>query len=244
MKRSRVRIREVGPREGLQVIMEPIPTEAKVDLVQKLVRCGAREINVTSLVNPRTVPQMADADELLDQLGPQHGVTLSVLTPNVRALQRAERHAKAGVVQEVLIIHAVSASLLKANGVGSSVKENEKSVLNLARAAKEYGLATSIFVSAAFGCSIEGEIDPSKVVESAFSLAADSGGTLTRSRVTSLAARSSTTRCAVAIVPDRSDNGATPCRPIAPPCDTRANGQGMASQSGALSAAALEGKRI
>ena len=173
MSRSSVRIREVGPREGLQVINEPIPTEAKVHLIQDLVRCGAREINVTSLVNPRTVPQMADADALLDQLSPEEGVTFSVLTPNPRALQRVERHARSGLVQEVLIIHAVSASLLAANGVGTSVKENEKSVLGLAAIAKAQGLATSIFVSAAFGCSIEGEMSPDDVVDAAFSLAAN-----------------------------------------------------------------------
>ncbi len=85
-----VRIYEVGPRDGLQNESEPIPTEAKIKFVELLVAAGLREIEATSFVSSRAIPQLADADELLPALPDLTGVRYPVLVPNVRGLARAE----------------------------------------------------------------------------------------------------------------------------------------------------------
>lgn len=171
MARASVNLREVGPREGLQVIPAPVPTEVKVELIQKVIASGFREINAVSLVNPQVLPQMADAEDVLERLGPCGDVCISALAPSKRGIERAARLKERELVSKVLIIHAMSAAIIRANGVGRSVEENQETVINLAATAKSHGLQTAVFVSAAFGCSVEGRIDPSAVVATAMTLA-------------------------------------------------------------------------
>ena len=85
-----VRIYEVGPRDGLQNEATPIPTDAKVRFVELLVAAGLREIEATSFVSPKAIPQLADADELLPALPQATGMRYPVLVPNLRGLARAE----------------------------------------------------------------------------------------------------------------------------------------------------------
>src|SRR5688572_7314168 len=86
-----VRVYEVGPRDGLQNEAEPIPTEAKLRFIGLLADAGLREIEATSFVSPRAIPQLADAEELMARLERRPGVRYPVLVPNERGLDRAER---------------------------------------------------------------------------------------------------------------------------------------------------------
>src|SRR5215218_7526988 len=91
MASRRVRIREVGPRDGFQNEPEVVPTDAKVRLIDRLARTGLRRLEVTSFVRPDVIPQLADAEEVLARIDPPDGVALSVLIPNERGLERALR---------------------------------------------------------------------------------------------------------------------------------------------------------
>src|ERR671916_887532 len=84
-----VRVYEVGPRDGLQNEAEPIPTEAKLRFIDLLADAGLREIEATSFVSPRAIPQLADADALMARLDRRPGVRYPVLVPNERGLERA-----------------------------------------------------------------------------------------------------------------------------------------------------------
>ena len=170
VRRATVDLREVGPREGLQVITSPVPTEVKVEIINKVIESGFREVNAVSLVSPRVLPQMADGEEVLEGLGARDDVCISALAPSKRGIERAARLKERGLLSKVLIIHAMSAAIIQANGVGRSVEENEEAVVELAAKAKGYGLETAVFVSAAFGCSVEGRIDPAAVVATAMAL--------------------------------------------------------------------------
>src|SRR5919202_2968911 len=84
-----VRVREVGPRDGFQNEPEVVPTDQKVRLIDMLARTGLRRLEVTSFVRPDVIPQLADATEVLDAIDPPGDVSLSVLIPNERGLERA-----------------------------------------------------------------------------------------------------------------------------------------------------------
>lgn len=154
--RSSVRLREVGPREALQANPEILPTAVKVELIRALAGAGFRAINAVALVSPRAMPHMADAEAVLEQLGPLPGVTISALAPNMRAMQRALALRAAGLLDEVHLLHAATQSVLKANGIEETLDERLSNIIELAEVAKAVGLRTSVFVSASFGCSIEG----------------------------------------------------------------------------------------
>lgn len=167
--RAAVAVREVGPREGLQVVPDPVDPAVKVELITRAIESGFGEVNAVSLVNPKVLPQMADAEEVLERLGPQD-VCISALAPSRRGIERAARLKERGLVAKILLIHAMSAEIIRANGVGRSLEENRDAVLELARTAKGYGLETAVFVSAAFGCSVEGRIEPDDVIAMSMSL--------------------------------------------------------------------------
>jgi hydroxymethylglutaryl-CoA lyase len=156
--RDRVRIREVGPREALQANPEILPTEVKVQLIRALAASGIQAINAVSLVSPKAMPHMADAEAVLEALGPLPGVRVSALAPNVRALDRALALHSAGLLDEVHLLHAATQSVLRVNGIQATLEERLSDILELADTAKSSGLGTSVFVSAAFGCSMEGAV--------------------------------------------------------------------------------------
>ena len=112
-----VRIREEGPRDGWQNIDEPfIPTPVKLQLIERLLDAGIQHISVTSMVSPEWVPQLADADELLAQLGRRPGVSYEVLVPNLRGLDRLLPLVDAGVpVDEVGVVVSASEAHNRAN---------------------------------------------------------------------------------------------------------------------------------
>ena len=158
--RNRVTVREVGPREALQASPSVVPTEGKVKLIRDLISAGYTTINAVSFVHPGVMPQMADAEKVLETLGPVDDVVISALTPNLRALERAVPLADAGLLKEVHFIHAASEAVLLANGIRQTLDEHLGTVLSMCREAKAQGLRTVVFISAAFGCSVNGRVAP------------------------------------------------------------------------------------
>ncbi len=164
--RDSVKIREVGPREALQAEAGIVETDVKVRLIQGLIEAGCKTINAVSLVSPKAMPHMADAEAVLEQLGPVEGVIISALAPNTRAINRALALAEAGLIDEVHLLHATSEEVLKANGLDRTVDERIEEVIAQAEEVKKQDLRTMVFISASFGCSMKGAIDPAVVFAS------------------------------------------------------------------------------
>lgn len=164
-----VRIYEVGPRDGLQNESAAVPTAAKQRFIELLVAAGQREIEATSFVSPRAIPQLADADTLLPLLppaGPDGPVRYPVLVANERGLARAE----AAGARATAVFTAASDAFTQAN-IGMSVDESLAVFRPLVARARSLGWWTRGYVSTAFGCPFSGRVDPARVVEVAGALA-------------------------------------------------------------------------
>ena len=169
--RSTVGIREVGPREALQAHPQKLPTDKKIELIDALLAAGVTKLNAISLVSPRAMPHMADAEDVLTGLGPRPDVQISALVPNERGMVRAESLAGRGLLDHAFLLHAATASVLQANGLPPSLEENLARIAELAHRAKAGGMTTGVFVSAAFGCSMEGQVQPATVLDTVRQLA-------------------------------------------------------------------------
>ena len=161
-----IEIVEVGPRDGLQNEALLVSTADKVALIRRCIAAGARRIEVASFVNPRKVPQMADAESVVEMLGRTEGVTRIGLVLNLRG---AERALAAGVDQLGAVAVASDTFGVRTQGQDTwqSVAE-AKAIIAMAQAA---GRSAQVTIAAAFGCPFEGEIDPARVVEMARQLA-------------------------------------------------------------------------
>ncbi|MDQ3870502.1 MAG: hydroxymethylglutaryl-CoA lyase [Chloroflexota bacterium] len=162
---AQVRIYEVGPRDGLQNEALPIPTEAKLEYIRRLVDAGLREIEATSFVSPRAVPQLADADELLRGLPAADRIRYPVLVPNERGLARAE----AAGATAIAVFTAASDTFTRRN-IGMTIRESLKAFRPVLARARENGWWTRAYVSTAFGCPFTGRVEPDAVVSVACSL--------------------------------------------------------------------------
>lgn len=160
-----VRIYEVGPRDGLQNEATPIPTEAKLRFIELLADAGLREIEATSFVSPRAVPQLADADALMSGLHRRQGVRYPVLVPNERGLQRAE----AAGVDAVCVFTAASEAFTRAN-INMTVAESIDAFRPVVARAREAGWWSRGYVSTAFGCPYQGRVGEAAVVGVALQL--------------------------------------------------------------------------
>jgi isopropylmalate/homocitrate/citramalate synthase len=160
-----VRIYEVGPRDGLQNEARPIPTETKRRYVELLVEAGLREIEATSFVSPRAIPQLADADELLPLLPRADGVRYPVLVPNVRGLERAERSGATA-----LAVFTAASDAFTERNIGMSVEQSLEAFAPVLARAGELGWWRRGYVSTAFGCPYTGRVDPRRVVDVALRL--------------------------------------------------------------------------
>jgi hydroxymethylglutaryl-CoA lyase len=162
---SSVRIREVGPRDGFQNEPEVIATADKVRLIEALARTGLRRIEVTSFVRADVIPQLADGPQVLEaiEVGPE--VSLSVLVPNERGLERALEHR--GRFQEVNCFLSASETHNRRN-VNRSIEESLAGLRRVLAGAREAGLHCEGVISVAFGCPYEGHVPPERV----FSIAA------------------------------------------------------------------------
>ena len=159
MTRPEVRIYEVGPRDGLQAEAAVVPTEAKLKFIGMLADAGLREIESTSLVSPTAIPQLADAEELLRLLDRRPGVRYPVLVPNRRGLERAI----AAEVDAICLITAASDAYVQHN-IKMTIDESLAAFEPIAAEARRRGWWIRAYVSTAFGCPYEGEVDERAVV--------------------------------------------------------------------------------
>ena len=157
---KRVTIYEVGPRDGLQNEKLNVPTEAKVAYINMLSESGLRFIEATSFVNPRAIPQLADAVEVMRGIERAQGVKYPVLVPNVKGLERA---VEAGVT-DIAVFTAASESFTKAN-INATIRESIDNFRPVVAMAHEQGITVRGYVSTAFGCPYEGYVAPKKVWE-------------------------------------------------------------------------------
>ena len=160
-----VRIYEVGPRDGLQNETAPIPTEAKLRFIELLADAGLREIEVTSFVSPRAIPQLADAGELMSRLERRPGMRYPVLVPNSRGLERAE----AAGAEAVCVFTAASEPFTRAN-INMTIAESIDAFKPVLARARERGWWTRGYVSTAFGCPYQGDVGEAAVVGVALQL--------------------------------------------------------------------------
>ncbi|WP_213455785.1 hydroxymethylglutaryl-CoA lyase [Rhizomonospora bruguierae] len=154
---SRVSIREVGPRDGLQN-EDPVPTEAKVRLLDALSGTGVGRIEAVSFVHPRAIPQMADADEVWSAARRAEGVRYSALVPNSRGAQRA----LAAGFTEIEVVVSASDTHNRRN-VNRSTAESLDDIAALIDQLHAAGATAEVIVATSFGCPYEGDIDPLRV---------------------------------------------------------------------------------
>lgn len=166
---SAVRIREVGPRDGFQNEPEVIPTADKIRLIELLGRTGLRRIELTSFVRPDVVPQLADAEEVLEAVRLPESVSVSVLIPNERGLERALAHRAR--FHEINGFLSASETHNRAN-VGRSVAESVAGLSATFVRARAEKLRCEGVISTSFGCPYEGHVPVERVLEIAGELVA------------------------------------------------------------------------
>ena len=155
---TRVQIIDVGPRDGLQNEKQPVPAAVKIELVHRLQDAGLKEIEVTSFVSPKWVPQMADAAEVLAGIRRRPEVRVSVLTPNMKGFEGA----LAAGVDEIVVFGAASEAFSQKN-INCSIAESIERFAPVVEAARARGIAVRGAMSCTVGCPYEGEIAPAKV---------------------------------------------------------------------------------
>jgi hydroxymethylglutaryl-CoA lyase len=162
---ERVRIYEVGPRDGLQNEASPIPTATKARFIDLLADAGLREIEATSFVAPRAIPQLADADDLLRGLARAPGVRYPVLVPNERGMARAE----AAGADALAVFTATTDAFTQAN-IGMTVDASLAAFEPVLARARDLGWWRRGYVSTAFGCPYTGRVEPGRAVDVALRL--------------------------------------------------------------------------
>ncbi|NVK21362.1 MAG: hydroxymethylglutaryl-CoA lyase [Kangiellaceae bacterium] len=165
---SRVKIVEMGPRDGLQNEKQPVSTEVKLELIKRLMDAGEKHIEATAFVSPKWVPQMADHNEImqgLKSLDNADDIMFPVLTPNLRGFEAA----LAGGAKEVAVFAAASESFSQKN-INCSIAESIERFKPVMTAAKENDVLVRGYVSCVLGCPFEGDIAPEKVAEVAKAL--------------------------------------------------------------------------
>jgi len=155
---SRVQIIDVGPRDGLQNEKQPVPAAVKIELVHRLQAAGLQEIEVTSYVSPKWVPQMADNHEVMAGIQRQAGVRYSVLTPNLKGYESAV----ADHPDEIVVFGAASEAFSQKN-INCSIAESIERFAPVVDAARSAGIRVRGAMSCTVGCPYEGDIAPERV---------------------------------------------------------------------------------
>ncbi|MEY4653713.1 MAG: hypothetical protein RI884_2294 [Pseudomonadota bacterium] len=155
---SRVVLVDVGPRDGLQNEKQPVPAEIKIGLVHRLQDAGLKEIEVTSFVSPKWVPQMGDNAQVMAGIQRRPGVRYAVLTPNLRGLEGALESG----ADEVVVFGAASEAFSQKN-INCSIAESIERFAPVVEAARAKGLVVRGAISCAVGCPYEGEVAPERV---------------------------------------------------------------------------------
>jgi isopropylmalate/homocitrate/citramalate synthase len=161
----RVRIYEVGPRDGLQNEDALVPADAKVAFIEALAASGLTDVEATSFVSPKAIPQLADADDVFQRVRRVSGVRYPVLVPNVRGLERAE----AAGADAVAVFTAASEAFTKAN-IAMTIEESLDAFRPVLARAAERGWWRRGYVSTAFGCPYAGDVPTDEVVRVARAL--------------------------------------------------------------------------
>jgi hydroxymethylglutaryl-CoA lyase len=155
---SKVKIVDVGPRDGLQNEKEPVPAAVKVELVHRLQDAGLKEIEVTSFVSPKWVPQMADNAEVMAGIRRQPGVRYSVLTPNMKGFEAAVPSKP----DEIVVFGAASEAFSNRN-INCSIAESIERFAPVVEGARANGITVRGAISVAVGCPYQGEVSPEGV---------------------------------------------------------------------------------
>ena len=165
MLRSKVKIVEVGPRDGLQNEKQIVPTETKIELIERLADAGLRVIETTSFVSPKWVPQMADNTAVMQGITRHPAAVYPVLTPNLQGFDAA---IQAGA-SEVAIFGAASESFSRKN-INCSIAESLKRFEPILSSASALEIPVRGYVSCVVGCPYEGDISPAQAASVAKSL--------------------------------------------------------------------------
>ncbi|MBV8636192.1 MAG: hydroxymethylglutaryl-CoA lyase, partial [Burkholderiaceae bacterium] len=155
---NKVKIVEVGPRDGLQNEKETISAEVKIELVNRLSRAGFSNVEAASFVSPKWVPQMATSAEVMAAIERKPGTIYSALTPNMKGFEAA----LAARADEVVIFGSASEAFSQKN-INCSIAESIERFRDVAKAAKEHKLRLRGSISCSFGCPYQGEVAPSAV---------------------------------------------------------------------------------
>jgi len=155
---SRVRLIDVGPRDGLQNEKTPVPAAVKIELVHRLQQAGLKEIEVTSYVSPKWVPQMADNHEVMAGITRQSGVAYSVLTPNLKGFEAAVLDKP----DEIVVFGSASEAFSQRN-INCSIAESIERFAPVVEAARAAGIRVRGAMSCTVGCPYEGDIAPERV---------------------------------------------------------------------------------
>jgi isopropylmalate/homocitrate/citramalate synthase len=164
-ERGRVRIYEVGPRDGLQNEPAAIPLETKLRFIDLLAAAGLREIEATSFVSPAAIPQLADADAVMARLERAAGVRYPALVPNQRGLARAE-----AVEIDAMAVFTATTDAFTGRNIGMTVDESLGTFAPMLLRARDLGWWTRGYVSTAFGCPYSGRVEPGRALEVAVRL--------------------------------------------------------------------------
>ncbi|WP_019139813.1 hydroxymethylglutaryl-CoA lyase [Noviherbaspirillum massiliense] len=156
----KVKIVEVGPRDGLQNEKETIPADIKIELVNRLTDAGFANIEAASFVSPKWVPQMATSAEVMEKIRRKPGVVYSVLTPNMKGFEAA----LAAKADEVVIFGAASEAFSQKN-INCSIAESIERFREVAQAAKQHKIRLRGSISCALGCPYQGEVEPEAVAD-------------------------------------------------------------------------------
>ena len=155
---QRVKLIDVGPRDGLQNEKSPVPAEVKIGLVHRLQEAGLQEIEVTSFVSPKWVPQMADNVEVMAGIERKAGVRYSVLTPNLQGYEAAVKTRP----DEIVVFGSASEAFSQKN-INCSIAESIERFAPVVEAALAAGIAVRGAMSCTVGCPYEGDIAPQQV---------------------------------------------------------------------------------
>jgi hydroxymethylglutaryl-CoA lyase len=155
---AKVKLVDVGPRDGLQNEQQPVPADIKIALVHKLQDAGLKEIEVTSFVSPKWVPQMADNAQVMAGITRQRGVRYSVLTPNMQGYEAAVKSQP----DEIVVFAAASEAFSQRN-INCSIAESIERFAPVVAAARAAGIYVRGAMSCAVGCPYEGEVTPQQV---------------------------------------------------------------------------------
>jgi hydroxymethylglutaryl-CoA lyase len=157
---ARVKMVEVGPRDGLQNEKKSVPTEVKVQLIDRLADAGLRVIEAGSFVSPKWVPQMADTGEVMARIDRREGVTYPVLVPNMKGLEAA---IAAGATE--IAGFAAATETFSQKNTNCSIAQSLDRQQSVCRAALDAGLRVRGYISVVLGCPYEGEVGPHQVAE-------------------------------------------------------------------------------